>query len=364
MIRMRLGLIARCMALSLQIVVVATVAAQPSPAGPNDTHWIVGSDAATDLWFHSMAVLGVSGPGTLPFYDAGYARDVAEERARGGGDPSLLVRDALRLKHEIMADSAFELLHFLPLYLDRTRPEDLPRLLRQVAASDATTLAPNDGLNAIRAALASKAQRAVVAELASAIEDEWRTFYGAHAAARANADAARRRALQARWDEIFAPRLTDVFRAIGLRRGVLLISPSLGLEGRLVNLGAAGVIIAVSDPSTAETLDAPLLASIRELCFPLLQRVWETDARARAHAARGAEESSGAAVQCGAQLVDALIPASGNEYRALYLRARPGESAAAYRRRFDQRFQADATTLRAMSAVLARGASRTAEPTP
>jgi hypothetical protein len=257
-----------------------------------------------------------------------------------------------------MSDSAFELLHLLPLYLDRTSPEALPRFLRQAAAQQVPPLEPEDVVSALRSALSSGAQRAVLVDLADAMEDEWRTFFQGDAAERAEARVARHAALQARWDEIFAPRFAPVFRVIGVPRGVLLISPSLGGEGRVVNLGAAGMIVAVSDRRDAATADAPLLASIRELCFPLMDRIWKIDPGARAHAARGAEESSRAAVQCGAQLVDALMPSSASEYRALFLSTRPGESAAGYRRRFDQRFRTDATTLRAVSDEIARVASR------
>jgi hypothetical protein len=351
-------------AVSLNVIAVGALHAQSEPARAHEPRWIVANDAAVDLWFHSLAMLGVNGPGTLPFYDAGYARMVIEEKARRGIAPSQLDREATRLRRAIMSDSSFELLHFLPLYLDRTSPEALPRFRRQAAAQNAPPLEPEDVVSAFRSALSSEAQRAVLMDLADAIEDEWRTFFERDAAERADARVARHRALQARWDEIFAPRLAPVFRMIGVPRGVLLISASLGGEGRVANLGAAGMIVAVSDQRDAATGDAPLLASIRELCFPLLERIWKIDPGARAHAARGAEESSRAAVQCGARLVDALMPSSASEYRALFLSARPGESAVGYRRRFDQRFRTDATTLRAVSAEIARVASRAEGPLP
>ena len=348
--RARLGSRA-ALAVALSVIAAATLHAQREPQRGQETRWVVVSDPATDLWFHALAVIGIDGPGTLPFYDADYAQAVAGEKARRGVNPTRLDRDALRLRRAIMSDSAFELLHFLPLYLDRTSPEALARALRQIAAGSRATLASEDVLGALRSSLSSRAQRAVLADLADAIEDEWQAFYRDDASRRTAALAARRRALQSRWDESFAPRFARVFRTIGADGGVLLISTPVGPEGRVVNLGPAGVIAAVSDRGGAGA-DAPLLAAIRELCFPLLQHIQDTDPIARAHAARGADESSRAAVQCGAQLVDSLMPSAATEYRALFLRARAGESPTGYRRRFDQRFRTDTVTLRALSQAM------------
>ena len=353
----RLGPSAWLAALALSLGAPASLNGQGQPARLGESQWIVASDAATNLWFHSLAVLRVNGPGTLPFYDTRYAERVSEEKARGGIAPSRLDRDAARLRRAIMADSAFELLHFLPLYLDRMSPEDLPRFLRHVAA-DPAALEREEVVRVVRSSLPSSAQRAVVVDLADAIEDEWTTYAKDAAASRAAADGARRGALQARWNEVFEPRFADVFRVARLSRGVLLISPSLGAEGRVIGAGPAGVILAVSDWSGSPTSDAPLLAAIRELCFPLLQHVAETDDAAKAHAARSAEESSRAAVRCGAQLVDARMPSAAREYRAIFLSARPGETEAGYRERFDRRFQTDAVTLRALSREIARASSQ------
>jgi hypothetical protein len=346
------------LAVALQVSTMTAVHVHAQAVRATETPWIVASDAATDLWFHSLAVLGVNGPGTLPFYDAGYARTVSREKAGRGIAPSVLDRDGERLRHAIMADSAFELLHFLPLYLDRMSPEGLPRFLRQAAAPNPGPLAPQEVVTALRSALSASVERAVLTDLADAIEDEWQTYFEGYVSSQATARLARRSVVQARWDERFAPQLAPVFRVLGVSRGILLTSPSLGPEGRVVSLGTAGMIVAVADGGGIASSDAPLLALVRELCFPLLQRIAAIDPIARAHAARGADESSRAAVRCGAQLVDTLMPSSSTEYRALFLDARPGESETGYRQRFDRRFQTDAATLRAVSREIARVASK------
>ena len=345
--------------ISLQAIAGRTGSAQSRPTPSRGTEWIVAGDPSTDLWFHSLATIGLTGPGSLPFYDARYARLAAAEKARRGIPPSALDRNGARLASAITGDSAFEVLHFLPLYLRATSPAEFAHQVRAIARDDDVTGIPAEIRRAVRSALPSTSERTLLLELADAIDDESRTFFTAYAADRASDDSIRRRDLQARWDDSFAPRLAAVFRMIGVRRGVLLISPPLGPEGRVVNLASAGMIIAVSDWRGA-TPDAPLLASIREMCFPFLEQVWKIDRST--HAARGAEESSQAAVRCGAEVVDSLTPASAAAYRALFLGARPGETPAEYRRRFDQRFSIDAATLRAISRELRRVVARPLEP--
>jgi hypothetical protein len=161
MMHPRLGSSVWVAALALHIAVPASVHGQGQSARLHGPQWIVASDATTDLWFHSLAVLGLNGPGTLPFYDTRYAQRVSDEKARRGIAPSRLDRDAARLRRAIMADSAFELLHFIPLYLDRMSPEDLPRFLRHAAANP-TALAPEEMVRLVRSSLPSSAQRAVL----------------------------------------------------------------------------------------------------------------------------------------------------------------------------------------------------------
>jgi hypothetical protein len=334
-------------AIVVQAVAAGITSAQSRPSPVSDAKWIVAGDESADLWFHSLATLGITGPGSLPFYDARYARTIADEKVRRGIAPSSLDRNRARLARTIMTDSAFELLHFLPLYLRASSPGDLVRQVRRIARDNDAGRTPRDIERAVRSALSSDSERAILLELADAIDDESRTFRTAYAATRARADTAHRRAraLQARWDGFFAPRLADVFQAMGVSHGELLISPGLGAEGRVVNIGNGGLTIAVSTWD-GSPLDAPLLAAIREMCFPLLRQLWKIDRTT--HAARGAEESSEAAVRCGAQLVDSLVPAGATPYRALFLSTRPGETPAEYHRRFDQRFSVDSATLHAI----------------
>src|SRR5512147_3215408 len=83
--------------------------------------WRVAHDPFVDLWFHSLAVVGFDGYGPLPMYDAQYAARVRAAKA-GAHLTTALDRRAAKFHTAFVADSAFEALHFLPLYFAGTDP--------------------------------------------------------------------------------------------------------------------------------------------------------------------------------------------------------------------------------------------------
>lgn len=342
----------RYVRVALALLVTSAVAGGQPGATPStvpSVRWIVTRDAASDLWFHSLAVLRISGPGALPFYDDAYADTIVLAKRRRGGT-TLLDRRSVVLRRALLGDRAFELLHFLPFYLTRTQPLELTALLRRVASPTTGGDSPPEVESALRAHFTRESQRRVLVELADAIDDEWRGFYASYAAATSADEARRIRALQARWDEVYAPRLDAWFRALDIPRGVFVVTPALGAEGRIVTLGEAGTVVAVSAWRGSSSPDAPLLAAVRELCFPALQRMTPN-----APSARDASiSSSRAAVRCGALLLDAFFPAAADEYRSLFVDPEPGETRAALRQRFEARFHVEEATLQHLSTSIAR----------
>lgn len=83
--------------------------------------WRVAHDPFVDLWFHSLAVVGLDGYGPLPMYDAQYVAHVRATKA-DAHLTTTLERRAAELHKAFVADSAFEALHFLPLYFAGTDP--------------------------------------------------------------------------------------------------------------------------------------------------------------------------------------------------------------------------------------------------
>jgi hypothetical protein len=361
----RPGVVARCALIALVVLSPDRLGAQEAlPNHPSPDRWIVATDPATNLWFHSLAVLGVRGPGSLPFYSDRYARVIADAKRKRAIPPTRLDRDAMHLRAAFMADSAFEVLHFLPLYLTQLAPEALPGVLRRASTRTDDAGVAHEFVAALRAALPSNAEQAALTELAAAIDDEWRSFYAGFLAVRADTAADAVRALQARWNERFTPQLVAFLGAVGGSSGRILVSPALGTEGRIVNLGPAGIVVAVGNGVSTSIKDAPLLLAIRELCFPFIEQLTERGLTGSGLPALASEERASAAVQCGALLVDAALPEMSSDYRSLFLSARSGETPAQHRLRFDERFQVDARTMRLISGVIARVATPASGPSP
>ena len=107
----------------------------PAPSGAQVAGgWSFQDDAFAELWFHGLAVIGLHGFGTLPLYDPTYALAVREERAGAGLAPTPLERQRATFLAAFQGDDAFEVVHFVPLYLAGADPEAALRALRTVAA--------------------------------------------------------------------------------------------------------------------------------------------------------------------------------------------------------------------------------------
>jgi hypothetical protein len=298
----------------------ARESAQPTARTTSPAEWTVARDAFVDLWFHCLAIIGYEGYGPLALYDAGYADRVREiDRSFGG---TTLRQQAAELRSALVADSAFEVLHFLPLYFIGQDPALVVSALR--AATLQTRRGPNagslaQGANAVADALPTTRERQVLTALLDDVEAEW-PFVRSERAARDIHDRGTVRELQSTWDDRFAPPLAGYFAATGIARGTILISPAIGSEGRVLRAGNGAVIVAVSASGRGVGENAALLASVRELAFPLLDeiRAPPLPAGTRVAAARARDA---AAVRAGALLLDAVDPTLAAEYRRLFSRA-------------------------------------------
>lgn len=168
-------------------------------------------------------------------------------------------------------------------------------------------------------------------------------------------------------DSLYLPALEPWLVLERLDAGRLIVAPGIGAEGRLFTAtqDRADNLAAVGDFAADADAEAPLLAFVRESCFPAVSRA----ARAAGFAAAdpsAARRSGLAAVRCGASLLDARLPSRAAAYRAFWLRRRNDSSTpavapvdvpqdeAALRRAFDAAFPADAALSGALARELAR----------
>ena len=316
---------------------VVSALSPSSPRLPNALHaqqtevrlageWIVTRDPFADLWFHSLAVIGYEGYGPLGLYDARYAERVVAAKTRAHVKTTL-DRRAVALRDRLTADSAFEVLHFLPLYFVGQDPTLVLAALRNAIRSDVPgsgRRSPRSAATIIAAALPTAQERGVMSALIDAVEDEWVAFLRVDRMSHATQDRSNAQALQSAWNERFAPVLQAYLTAMSIERGRILISPAIGTEGRFVREANGAVIIVVSsDPSTAG--HAALQALVSQLTFPLLDQL-HTPLSAATPRVAAAQARDAAAVRAGAILLDALDAPLAAEYRRHFVDAIGGRS--------------------------------------
>ncbi len=317
----------RLLAVACAFVAVTT----PSTgAAQRPDGWRFPDASGAAAWFAVVRDLEVPAPGPLAYYAPGAAR---AEPLRG-----------------MLRAPAFEILHFGPLYAPTATTDDLVATLR--AAARPADPAPASGrilAAALRATLAADTRASRLPALADAIVRRKTSERGL--------DAARRTALTSRWETSFAPALRAWLAQQRLVGGTVLVIPAVGPEGRafagrhddpLDNVIAVGTWPAAGEP------DAPLLAMLRELCFPAVTRSLGAAAAADREAA--SRLASNAAIRCGARLADAVSSATGAAYRRQWAAVGGGRSDD-----FEARFPVDAEVWRPIAAQLdaALGPGRT-----
>jgi len=301
----------------------AAVVALGSPgAAGAQQGWVVRSSAQADLWFHGMAVVGFEGFTPLPLYDRSYADEVRRAKEAAGVFPTALDEIADRLQAEFERDSVFEVLHFVPLYFPAASPEEMLDALRSVAAGeppDQPVVETMFGMNAVGAVLRSERQRRVLGDLVDALEEEWNVFLRARLAGRSDAA---REATQRRWDSDVGPAVAGFRRQVRLASGVLMISPSLGPDGRIFAgdpRDDGDNVVAVSSVIGPE--GAAALLAVRELCFPTVSALVQRMDVGGGNRVAAELTSSRAAVRCGNLLLEAADPGLAAEYRGAFLQA-------------------------------------------
>lgn len=340
---------------ALQIVACVALCA-PIPAHAQRPEWTVTTSAPADVWFHALAVVGFQGFGPLDFYDVRYAATVRDVKRHSGRPPSLLDRKARYFRDHFAADSAFEVLHFVPLHFLKSDVESM--LATLAAAADGGGQPHRDGqaqraAEAITRALGGGNRRKLLREFVEAVDDEWRGFLRDYSHAQAASRDARVALTRRRWNEDYAPSLWHTLASAGVSRGTVVLSPALGAEGRIFEAGDR-TVVAVTLAASGSDADAEPQAIVRELCFPLLRRAPPPLAFGRDRVTME-RMNSARAVGCGAITIARVNASLRLPYEQRYLQAagiRANDRAAP---KFDEVFPVDDPTRAYLSRMLYRG---------
>jgi hypothetical protein len=306
-------------------------AAPRASTGPG--RWVVRERPQVDLWYHTLAVIAADQPGPLGLYSAEYEELIRLAKLEAGVYPTALDSLATDLREGIGDGVGYDLLHFVPLYFPNSDPEEMLTMLRMVADGRA----PQPGRGGpggggfggqdqqVMAMLDFNLQggsRRMLKRLVEAAEDEWDVFYRDYWMDMSAREQPRYQAIQAVWDSLFAPQLGRYLERRRLTAGLLIPSPPIGPEGRIVDdnsFDAGDQVVAVQMPLSTDEPEPTVFAFLKELCFLLI------DDRQLARYAVDDDDLEDlrrrAAVRCGALILDFYAPTLANKYRRVFLDA-------------------------------------------
>lgn len=328
----------------------------PAPAAAQQSapRWVVNRDAFADLWYHGLAVVGGARYGPLPLYAPEYVVQVREAKRRfalATGVPLATPLDAAapRLRRAFASDSAFDVLHFVPLYFMGESPVEVLAAFRSalggvsVASNSPSSLRARVAM--IVASFPEARQRRTLRAFVTALDDEWRLFVRTDRETRPPDEHALL-ALQRAWDGTIAPPLRDWLASGGRPGGLIVVAPAVGAEGRVARIDKRTIVV-VGAALPGGVPVAPLLSAVRELAFPLLDVAPAATALGRPGDLEAQREI--AAVRAGAMVLEARAPALVADYRQLFTTAAGGVSG----RAFERRFPLDSASEAALRAVVA-----------
>jgi hypothetical protein len=307
--------------------------------------WSVRGSSSADLWYHAVALTGYDRLGAAPLYAPGYAASVRRSREQRGVGPTPIEREADGLREAFLADSAFEILHFVPLYFPLADVDELLAAVAVVARqgmSAARGLGPRAqfGAAALAATLQAPAERAVLGRFAAAAREEWLQAYrderGAEVPARSAAIAAAART----WDERVFPRVGQALRQRALAGGVVLVVPALGPDGRIFAGDPASGgdnLVAVHLDLSPAAAGQPAWLALREMSYTIARERLGRAGQLPSDPPASEPLIGRAATRLGAQAL-AGDPAAVSDYQRALLSAAglpaPSDPAAAFRAAF------------------------------
>ncbi len=296
--------------------------------------WQVRASAHASLWFHALAVIAADQPGPLGLYSADYARHIRDLKQQLGVYPTALDSLAPDLRADIGDGRDLETLHFAPLYFPRAEPERMLGALRAVARRrfEGPEVVGRDvrfGTAVLGQTMQSGKARRILGTLVDVVEREWDVFYRQYWEDLAPQRDSLSQAVLEMWNSEIVPGLGPYLARRGLTGGLVMPSPALGPEGRIVDLQAidpGDQVVAVQQPILSDGPNATVFAFLKELCFLIV------DDQMLSADSLSVEEREDlqrtAAVRCGATLLEFYAPQQVNLYRRAFLDAVGAEESA------------------------------------
>jgi hypothetical protein len=300
----------------------------PEPLREAGPQWPVKTREHVDLWLHTFALLQ-DDTAQVPIFDRGYAERITiVKNARGVYTAFDEHRAALRAdpagaKHLLDAQ-------FLPLYFG-TWPEMQQAIEYFLRAEGDPRRANNREVQGIVAFLAQTFPRADdrtwLRKLVDAVQSEYDGFYKAWWLEQLRA---RERALavaDSLWQTVWRPGLQRYLNYTQQSSGDLILTFTLGGEGRAVPAGQRSSQYAIAFPLTPDSAEVLLYVFAHEAAGAMAQvAVTDNLTPAQQRQGLGATLTASGLVRGGALLVEQATPGAGERYARYYL-AQMGKTA-------------------------------------
>ncbi len=284
--------------------------------------WRITAREDVDLWLHGFAMLQ-NDSSLVPTFRLGYRQELSAAR-RAAGATSLLDGNAMVLSRRIAQNPALASSHFLALYFaswDDLR-RGVQRFLRDNGDVRAATSDETLRMYAtLRTYFPSAADRDWLRLFVESLDDERRVFFTSWWRRDQATRAGTRSQIETLWTTRQAAAFARFMHGTNQRQGTIVLSPTLGGEGRSIDVGRRDNFIAVTFPAAGAEPAEALYVVAHEAVGSVSNAVVRDNTSP-------ADEASGetgrlltlAAVRGGALLLERVAPELADGYRTYYLR--------------------------------------------
>lgn len=313
----------------------------PTRSTVRDVVWRVYAREHVDLWLHGFAML--QGDSTLvPYFRLDYRTRLDHVRRERGLTTALdVARD--RLASYLAANPRLISAQFIPLYFETwdamrqgfdlfLRSDGNPRYARDQASARIIAI--------FAASFPQSRDREWARSFVQALDDERTRFYREYWLSETRSREGARSAFEQRWRDTYRAQLRPFFTNAQQDDGEVVLSLTLGGEGRTVAVGRRENFIAVPYPESEAEANEPLYVFLHEIAGPpSTTAVHDQTTPAEQRDGTSDRYASLAAVRGGALVLSRIAPELVAGYQRYYLgiarvRVSDADPSAAFERTF------------------------------
>jgi hypothetical protein len=296
-----------------------TSSARPTAAAPA---WRVTTLEHVDLWLHGFALL-TSDTGHVPFFARGYKAKVTAAK-REKNIYTLLDANQKDLSARFASNPGLTNAQFVAMYFESF--QDIVNATDFFIRSNGNPRAASDpqvqqSIALLASNFRTPEDRNWLRLFVQSLQDENTKFFHTYWAAEQASRGAGFAAFQEQWLSKYYPKLSRFLNNTQQGSGQVVLSITLGGEGRTVNDGKQSNLIAVELPPTVDAAPEALFGFVHEAVATLAQAaINDNTTAAQQRSGEAGGYTGNAAVRGGAALLAKIAPELVPDYMRFYLR--------------------------------------------